>query len=138
MSKTARRYYNDHNFNCAETIIHAANAYYGLGLHEEDMKMLGIFGSGMYVGNTCGALTGCMAALSKLVLKNKAHEELDTIRPAAALLHRKFNAAFSETNCSKIKPVFWNPEIRCQNTVCTACDALEETVEELKEKGIIG
>ena len=47
------KYYFEGNYNCAETIIRAGNDYYGLGLHEEDMKMLGVYGAGIQCGNTC-------------------------------------------------------------------------------------
>ena len=40
----AKKYYGD-NYNCAETIIRAANDYYGLHLNDRDMIMVGSFGS---------------------------------------------------------------------------------------------
>ncbi|WP_304645500.1 C-GCAxxG-C-C family (seleno)protein [uncultured Dubosiella sp.] len=68
-------------YNCSEAIIRACDAYYGLDLHEEDLKMMAGFGSGMYTGLTCGALCASIAALSKMTVETKAHDHLDTLRP---------------------------------------------------------
>ena len=37
------KYYYDQNYNCAETMIRAANEYFNLKLHDRDMIMLGGF-----------------------------------------------------------------------------------------------
>ena len=42
----AQKYY-DMDYNCAESMVHAGNEYYGLGLSEHDMRMVGAFGGGM-------------------------------------------------------------------------------------------
>ena len=34
------KYYFDGNYNCAETMIRAANEYYSLGLHDRDMILV--------------------------------------------------------------------------------------------------
>ena len=54
------------------------------------MKMLAGFGSGMYSGKTCGALIGCVAVLSKLFIKEKAHDQLSEFRKAIQLCVRNF------------------------------------------------
>ena len=68
-------YYKKKKYNCSETIIHAANDVYSLNLGKDSMKMLAGFGSGLYSGKTCGALIGCVAVLSKLFIKEKAHDQ---------------------------------------------------------------
>ena len=54
------------------------------------MKMIAGFGGGMFVGSTCGALVGSVAALSKMVIKTKAHDQLDEIRPYTQKCVRNF------------------------------------------------
>ena len=44
------------------------------------------------------------------------------------LLTRRFNEKLTSTLCREIKPVFFNKETRCQKTVETACDVLEEVI----------
>ena len=68
LEATVKKYYEVSYYNCSETIIHAGNEYYQLGLQEEDMKMLAGFGSGMYCGTTCGTLI----AAAKLLKENGA------------------------------------------------------------------
>ena len=60
------KYYIDYNYNCSETLIHAANEYYGLNLDEESMKMMSGFGGGMFVG---GNLRGPSLVRWRLYLK---------------------------------------------------------------------
>lgn len=45
------KYYLDGNYNCAETILRAANDYYGLELHDRDMIMVGAYGAGIQTGS---------------------------------------------------------------------------------------
>ena len=45
------KYYFDQNYNCAESILRAGNDYYNLGLHDNDMKLVGCFGAGIQCGS---------------------------------------------------------------------------------------
>ena len=123
-----RKYYEQDGYNCSETIIHAGNEYYSLGLHDEDMKMLAGFGSGMYSGGTCGTLIGSVCVLSKLIIETKAHDQLDALRPLISTMYRKFKEAAGSVDCAKVRPVFHTKETRCLNTVLLAAKVLEETV----------
>lgn len=48
----AKRYYKTEGYNCAETLLHAANEYYDLGLHDHDMRTM------------AGLAAGCLWAVS--------------------------------------------------------------------------
>lgn len=122
-------YYFNQNYNCAETIIHAANDYYDLKLHDKDMIMVGAYGAGIQTGNTCGAVLSAAAVLSLKYVEAKAHESQD-IKPVVQKLMRKFMAKYGSTLCKDIKAQSFKPECRCQMTVETACDILEETINE--------
>lgn len=125
----ADNYYFTGNYNCAETIIRAANDYYALGLNERDMIMVAGYGAGMQTGNTCGAILSSIAVLSMKYVDGKAHESKD-IKPATVLLTRKFKERFGSLLCKDIKPQFFSPENRCKNTVHAACEVLEEVINE--------
>lgn len=137
LTECCQQHYIYNNYNCSEAILHGANDYFDLNLHDQDMIMLSGFGSGMYLGMTCGALVGANAVLSLLIVKERAHEHLDQLRPAAALLLRNFKAKLGQSDCAKIKPVYWNPEEKCLHTVTLASEALDDTISELKEKGLL-
>ena len=130
----ADSYYFSQNYNCAETLIRAANDYYGLGLHDRDMILLAGFGAGMQTGNTCGTLLSAISVLSMKYVEKRAHESAD-IRPAATLLTRRFRERFGSTLCKDIKAQCFRPEIRCQQTVHAACDILEAVLAEYQPQG---
>ena len=123
------KYYFDQNYNCAETILRAANEYYDLGLHDKDMILVGAYGAGIQSGNTCGAVLSVAAVLSLKYVEAKAHESED-IRPVVQKMMRKFNEQYGSILCKDIKPQSFKPEYRCQMTIETSCDILEETIAE--------
>jgi len=125
----AQTYYFEENYNCAESILRAANEYYHLELHDRDMIMIGAMGGGIQTGNTCGAFIAAAAVLSMLYVNEKAHESPD-ISPAVAKLTMKVGKALDGFACCDIKPRMMAPGQRCWNTVEIVCNALEETVEE--------
>ena len=101
-------------------------------ISEEDMKMMAGFGGGMFIGSTCGALVGSIAALSKIVCKTKAHEMLPELRPLIQKHTRNFKELLGSLDCAHIKPVHHStdPNIKCMNTCLLAAKALEKTMEE--------
>lgn len=130
LEDTVKKYYLEYGYNCSETILHAGNEYYGLGLHEEDMKLLAGFGSGMYSGSTCGALIGSVCVLSKMIVKTRAHDHLDELRPIISGLYRRFREAGGGVTCAELRPVYHTKETKCLNTVLLAARVLDETVNE--------
>lgn len=126
-----KTYYLEKGFNCSEAIIHGANDYYDLKIDPEDMKMLGGFGNGMYSGQTCGALVASIAALSKKIIKTKAHDMVPELSKADQLTVKNFKKHLGDTSCAKVKPAHFSKENRCLETVTLACNALEETFNEL-------
>lgn len=127
------KYYFDENYNCAETILRAANEYYDLQLHDRDMIMVGAYGAGIQTENTCGAVLSAAAVLSLKYVEKKAHESED-IKPVVQKLIRKFNEKYGSIQCKDIKSQSFKPEYRCKMTVETACDILEETIREYEEE----
>lgn len=123
------KYYFDGNYNCAETVLRAANDYYNLGLHDRDMILVGAYGAGIQCGNTCGAILSAAAVLSMKYVEAKAHESED-IKPVVTAMMQKVQERLGNTLCAEIKPVFFAPEVRCLKTVETACDILEEVIAE--------
>lgn len=104
-AEAAVKQYTENGYNCAEAIIHAGNEYYDLKLHEDDMKMVAGFGSGLYTGLTCGALCASISVLSMLYIKTKAHDHLDTLRPYSQKVVAAFNKKIGATQCAQVKPI---------------------------------
>lgn len=129
-------YYTEENYNCAEAIIHGANECYGLNISSEDMKMFGGYGAGVYAGLVCGALLAGAAILSKMVVVNKAREEGDQVRPVINGFVKNFHSILEGTSCKELRPKYYTPEKSCLKTVMLACEALEKSVSQLKEKSL--
>lgn len=127
------KYYTDGNYNCAETIIRAGNEYYDLGLYDRDMIAFGVFGGGIQTGNTCGAILAAASVLSMKYIEKKAHDSSD-IRPVTTALIQEFNRKYGSVLCKDIKPQSFSPEIRCKNTVETACDILEQVIADYESR----
>ena len=121
------QYYFDRNYNCAESLLRAANDYYHLDLHDQDMILCGGFGAGMQAGLTCGALLSAISVLSMKYIRAKAHESED-INPVVNRLLADFTGRMQSIMCADIKPRVFVEGKRCLATVEAVCDALEATI----------
>ncbi|MCF0228787.1 MAG: C_GCAxxG_C_C family protein [Parasporobacterium sp.] len=129
------RYYFDGNFNCAESLMLAANDYYDLKMTEKEIRAVGGFGAGMQTGNVCGALLAAISVLSELYIEKKAHESED-IKPVVTMLTDRFTEAFGGTIlCKDVKYANFVEGKRCHKTVTRACDVLEKVITEY-ERGM--
>ena len=123
------KYYFDGNYNCAESLIRAANDYYQLGIEDRDMILFGGYGAGIQCGNTCGAMLAAVAVLSLRYIPAKAHESAD-ITPVVNLFAERFQKKMGTGDllCSRIKPLHFQEGFRCRATVAAACDLLEQVI----------
>ena len=115
LEENVKKYYQS-GYNCSETLLHACNETYQLDISEEDMKIMAGFGGGMFIGSTCGALVGSIAALSKMVCKTKAHEMLPELRPLIQKHTRNFKELLGNLDCAHIKPVHHSTDPILLNT----------------------
>lgn len=130
MLKDVAELYYAKGYNCAESLIHAGNDYYNLGLSEHDMRMTAAFGAGLQIGDVCGALNASACIISARYVEVKAHDQPVELRTLTQRLVIAFQKRMGSRVCAKIKPVFHTPELRCLNTVKTAADVLEEVINE--------
>ena len=115
--------------NCGESTLLAASEQYGLGLTEEDAKLMGGFGGGLGSGLTCGALLASASVLGKLVLTGPAHS-----CPGFRKLCGEYAAAFKETmggtNCAELRPVYFVRGEGCVRAIQKNAELLEAFIEE--------
>ena len=123
------KYYFDQNYNCAESVLRAANDYYGLGLHDRDMILISGFGAGIQSGATCGAFLSAVSVLSFRYVQQKAHESAD-VNPVVNRLIVRFQQKMDSLVCADIKPRVFVEGKRCLVTVEAVCDAIEEILAE--------
>lgn len=125
---TVKKYYNEsYNFNCAETILYAANEEYEMDLDKNTFKTVAAFGGGMAIEETCGALTGALTVLSLLYVNDKAKES-DRIKELTREFFSKFKNKLSTDNCRKLKEMYRDDEIRCSKIVIASAEVLDEIV----------
>lgn len=131
LADAAERYFLEGDFNCAESVLLAANEVYHLGLEIDSChRLVSAFGGGMGCGLLCGAIAGAMAALGQAAVSQRAHVT-EGFRDLCADTVRQMEAALGGVNCSVIKPVLYVQDRRCAQTVRRAADVLEKQMEML-------
>ncbi|SKC84236.1 C-GCAxxG-C-C family (seleno)protein [Maledivibacter halophilus] len=118
----------DEDLNCAEKILYGANEVYKLGLDKEALKLAAGFGGGMAIEGTCGALTGSIMVLSKLFVKNVAHES-DRIKKLTTELLNAYESEMGNINCKPLKENYRSPSFGCHKVILKAAEALDKIVQ---------
>ena len=132
LADVAEKYFLEGDFNCAESVLLAANEVYELGLDPKNCHcMVSAFGGGMGCCLLCGAIAGAMAALGQEAVDTRAHVT-DGFKDLCAGMAAEMEAALGGMNCSVIKPALFTPGRRCAETVRRAADVLEKRMDALR------
>lgn len=124
MKQRAERYYLEDDYNCAESILRAANDEYGFGLDEKSMRVMAGYGSGLGCGATCGALCGAIAAISAAMIDTRAHAT-PGFRKICADFDARFHECFGSIDCRDIRKKSERAGLQCVDTVGVTADLLE-------------
>lgn len=121
-------YMTNNDYNCAETMLQAANEAYRLGLDERAMHAASPFGGGMGCERTCGALTGALMALGCMRARDRSHRDpqLDALRDE---LVRRFADHFRSIDCAAIKQTHRSETEKCEPVVRASAELLEQVLE---------
>jgi C_GCAxxG_C_C family probable redox protein len=122
--KIRNDYMKTNDLNCAETILHTVNEELDLGLNKNALLLAAGFGGGMGVGNVCGALTGAIMVLSRLYVKDRAHES-KRIREIEKKFIDSFEKEFGTLLCTPIREKHFKPDVHCKSVVLAAAEILE-------------
>ena len=132
LADVAENYFLQGDFNCAESVLLAANDVYELGLDKESChRLVSAFGGGMGCGLLCGAIAGAMAALGQAAVTERAHVT-EGFKELCADTAAKMEEALGSVNCSVIKPELFVEGRRCAETVRRAADVLEKQMAQLR------
>ncbi len=129
---TVREIFLDKDYNCAEAVLLWADEQYGLGIAPEDAKLVSGFGGGLGCGENCGALLGALAALSKMLVRGRAHETPE-FRERCARLVDRFRADLGSIQCAELKEKYRRPDVRCLYVVERAAALLDEQARALED-----
>lgn len=124
----AKYYEKELDYNCAETMLYAADEYYHLNLSKDTFKTMGSFGGGMAIGNVCGVITGCLAALGIIFVEEKSHES-DKVKILTKRFIERFGKQFGYIDCTPLKDTYRTEEKRCGDMILAAAEIMEEVVE---------
>lgn len=116
------------DYNCAETMLHAANQAYDLGLSEEAMRVASAFGGGMGREDACGAMTGALMALGILRGTGKSHQDprMGELRDEFV---RRFEERFGSVECRCLKTTHKDPVRGCAPITEGAAEILQEILD---------
>ena len=132
LADIAERYYLEGDYNCAESVLLAANEAYGFGLPQDTCcRLMSAFGAGMGCGVVCGALSGGISALGYAAVDGRAHATKG-FRDLCTRYVQSFQAKLGGRDCAQLKPVLFSKETRCLKTVRLAAQVLEEQMEQLR------
>lgn len=135
LADIAERYYLEGDYNCAESVLLAANEAYGLGLDPQVCyRLVSAFGGGMGCGVVCGALAGSMAALGQEAVTGRAHTT-EGFKALCAGCVRDFTDTLGGRDCAQLKPKYFSRDTHCLTTVRMACDVLERQMAILRARG---
>ena len=129
---TVREIFLDKDYDCAEAVLLWADEKYGLHVPLEDVRLVSGFGGGLGCGENCGALLGALAALSKALVRDRAHAS-PGFKEACAELTDRFRADLGSIQCTELKEKYRRPDVRCLYVVERAAAVLDEYMQTLEE-----
>ena len=128
-------YGEEHDLNCAETILWGANAVYDLGLDRNALRLAAGFGGGMGVEATCGALTGAVMVIGRMFTRDRGHES-QRVKELCVGFLEAYKARMGSIDCAPLKARYRSEELKCRTVVLQAARILEELIGELQ--GTVG
>ena len=113
-------------YNCSEKIVRGANITYDLGLPEDALRMMGGFGGGMGLGETCGTVTGAVAVISAMLVKDNAHSTPDLKPTTQAYIDHFRTRLGEEIECRYLRSKYRTKETGCDSIIITAAEILDQ------------
>ena len=114
------------DYNCAEKIVRGANIAYGLGLSEDALRMMGGFGGGMGLGETCGTVTGAVAVISGMLVKERAHSTPELKASTQRFIEQFRERLGDEIECRYLRQKYRTKEAGCDKIIIAAAEILDE------------
>ena len=124
-------YGEEHDLNCAETILWGANAVYDLGLDRNALRLAAGFGGGMGIEATCGALSGALMVLGRMFTRDRGHES-PRVKELCVRFLEAYKARMGSIDCAPLKARHRSEELKCRTVVFQAARILEELIGELQ------
>ena len=131
---SVKKIYLNEDYNCAETVLRAANEAYDLGLPGDVHKLVSAFGAGMGCERTCGAVCGAMAVLGWLRAEGRAHIT-PGFKELCAGLVAKVEEECGSIQCSALMAKYRKEDVRCLDTILRVAGVLDAYLKETEQAG---
>ncbi|QEN09027.1 hypothetical protein EXM22_13890 [Oceanispirochaeta crateris] len=118
----------EEDFSCSETILYGANEVWNLGLDQNALKMSAGLSAGCYTDNICGALSAGSMVLSRLYIKERAHEN-DYNKGLVKELIEGFRQNMGSELCAPLKTNYRTEEEKCRSVIIAAAGVLDQIIE---------
>lgn len=128
MEKKTLNFYQE-GYNCAQAVLKSANNELGLGQNEDEMlKMSMGLGVGMFMGETCGAVTGAVMALG-LKYGTSTPGDKENLRKLYKQI-KIFETTFREKNCSlNCKELKTVHKIDCARVIADSAKLIKDQID---------
>ena len=130
MENKALDYYKN-GYNCAQSILKACNEELSLTDNENQLlKATMGLGTGMFVGETCGAVTGAIMALSLKLGSSDAgdKENMKKVFKQIKIFETSLKEKNCSMNCKELKTVH---KVDCQKVIKDSAEQLKNQINSL-------
>ena len=121
-------YSDEHDLNCAETILYGSNKVYGLELDKNALRLAAGFGGGMGIEAFCGALTGSIMVIGRLVTRDRAHET-PRVKELCSEFLEAYKREMGSLDCAALKERYRTDKLKCRVVIARAAEILESLLE---------
>lgn len=131
MENKALNYYRN-GFNCAQSVLKACNEELNLTENENEILKASMgLGTGMFVGETCGAVTGAIMALSLKLGSSEAsdRENMRKVFKQIKIFETNFKEKNCTMNCKELKTVY---KIDCEKVIKDSAEQVKKQINELE------
>ncbi|MDC7241535.1 MAG: C-GCAxxG-C-C family (seleno)protein [Spirochaetales bacterium] len=118
----------DEDLSCSETILYGANKVWNLGLDKKALKMAAGLSGGLYTGNICGALSASAMVLSRLYIRDRAHESSYNADLVLELIE-SYKTLMGSELCGPLKENYRTEEEKCRPVIIAAAGVLDSIIE---------
>jgi len=115
------------DLSCSETILYGANDVWNLGIEKDSLKMAAGFSAGLYTDNICGALSAGAMVLSRLYVKERAHESGDNGNLVKELIE-EYKTLMGSELCGPLKEKYRTEEEKCRPVIIAAAGVLDSII----------
>jgi len=116
------------DLSCSETILYGANQVWNLGLDKNALKMAAGLSAGFYNENICGALSSGAMVLSRIYIRDRAHESPHNGELVKELIN-EYKKLMGSEMCGPLRESHRTEDEKCRPVIIAAAGVLDMIIE---------